>query len=308
MLSFIIINVISLLINIKLFLFNGAIANGYLNAFMKIQIPHNFTSRDFIRYECKNLQKFGEIKNYLKEGPDELKKTSKIWYICMDHNIGPSLNKCNVLSINIQNNDNFDKEMNSNYGCNVETIDPFIKHTILTDLRERNLLLKDRINIHLNYNWRFQRTDIIGSNLPEISSNKPKTDGILRRIISITGFENKLIDVLKIDIEKAEWVIFEDGFDIDYLCNHVKQFIIETHPIQLQPGINIFHYNNLKKLEKCFFLYHRITKMFDHGFQHKQEFNQIMINLNEFKDESDVIDYILAFGRLYFLNKNFVQL
>jgi hypothetical protein len=306
MISFIIVNLLSLLINFKLLLFNGAIANGYLNEFITIQKHYyltNLTSTDFIRYKCKNLRKFGDIQ-------DETKKTSGIWYLCMDHKIAPVLNKCNVLSISVRESEHFDKEMNSYYGCNVETIDPFIEHVILSDLREKNPILKNRINLHLNYNWRFQRTDLIGTNLPEINSmniNKPKKDGILRKIISKTVFENKLIDVIKIDIEKAEWIIFEDDFDIDYLCKNVKQFIIETHPIQSDPGINIFHYNNLKKLERCFMLYHRITKVFDHGFQNKNKKNQqIKINLNQFKDELDVIDYILTFGRLYFLNKNFI--
>ena len=293
--------------NINLLLFNGSIANDYISQYMTIRNNYisNVTSRDFIRYKCKNLRKFGEIDNYFN-GPENLKKTSSIWYLCIDYKIAPSLNGCNVLSINMNSDENFDKEMNSYYGCNVETIDPFIDYEILSSIRENNQILKDKINIHLNYNWRFQRTNVVSSNLLEINGRKHKKDGLLRKIISITGFENKLIDIIKIDIEKAEWIILEDNFDIDYVCKHVKQLIIETHPIQLQPGINIFHYNNLKKLENCFMLYHRITKIFDHGFQNRNDPNQIVINLNEFKDESDVIDYILTFGRLYFLNKNFI--
>ena len=72
------------------------------------------------------------------------------------------------------------------------------------------------------------------------------------------------------------------------------------------------HLQKLKVLDSCFLLYHRDSRLFDHKNHVSKLYDdskreEILVNLVDFKNEEDLIDYILTFGRLYFLNKNFLN-
>ena len=109
---------------------------------------------------------------------------------------------------------------------------------------------------------------------------------------------------------------------MDYLCKHVKQIAIETHPkyalfsksIKIPPGVNFEYVKQLRKLEKCFLLFHRDTRFFSeslfvHGFL-KTEFQEpknFAIDLKNYRDENDLIDYLVTFGEMSFINANFLN-
>ncbi len=119
--------------------------------------------------------------------------------------------------------------------------------------------------------------------------------------------------MFKMDIESAEWKIFET-IDIDYACFYFKQFIFETHP-RKSPKINFEKYKVVKKLEKCFMLFRRDTRFFGqseslitakHGPLTEFQASYKLDLLNYGSSEEEVIWYMLSIGELYFVNKNYL--
>ena len=120
------------------------------------------------------------------------------------------------------------------------------------------------------------------------------------------------------DIENGEWE-FLVNLDVDYMCKYVKQFMLETHTPQVNP--NVFNLNLeqalrvMRKLERCFLLYHRDTRFYRDFGQGtyavwKTEFQEPItykIDLNEFKSELKIIDFMVTYGELYFVNKEFLK-
>ena len=112
------------------------------------------------------------------------------------------------------------------------------------------------------------------------------------------------------DIEGAEWSIFKT-IDIDYACAYFKQFYFETHPRNV-PKMNFAKYELIKRLEKCFMLFHRETRFYstfvrtEYGilteFQRPVKLDLLRFGANE----KEVIWYMLSIGELYFVNKNFL--
>ena len=112
------------------------------------------------------------------------------------------------------------------------------------------------------------------------------------------------------DIEGTEWEIFET-INIDYACAYFKQFLFETHPRNV-PQMNFAKYTLLKKLEKCFMLFHRDTRFFnliktkENGYLTEFQSSFKLDLLNFGSNEEEVIWYMLSTGELYFINKNFL--
>ena len=119
------------------------------------------------------------------------------------------------------------------------------------------------------------------------------------------------------DIENGEWE-FLLNVNVDYLCKYVKQFMLETHTPEINP--NVFNVNFqgalklLRTLEQCFLLFHRDTRFYrdamvgKYGFW-KTEFQEPIvhkIDLKEWKSELEIIDFMVTYGELYFINKNFL--
>ena len=118
------------------------------------------------------------------------------------------------------------------------------------------------------------------------------------------------------DIEGAEYIIFET-MDIDYACAYFKQFYFETHPRNGQgkwevPEMNFARFTLIKKLEKCFMLFHRDTRFFnliktkENGYLTEFQSSFKLDLLNFGSNEEEVIWYMLSTGELYFINKNFL--
>ena len=134
------------------------------------------------------------------------------------------------------------------------------------------------------------------------------------QIIDYIGLRNQIIDVFKMDIENNEWEPLKT-IDMDYMCKYVKQFMIETHIWKLKPGAALQFRDDMRRLEKCFRMFTRYTRIYQefkngpYGFQ-KTEFQEpktYNLALKDFKDELDIIDFLVTFGELYFVNERFLE-
>ena len=187
--------------------------------------------------------------------------------------------------------------MNEKYQCIVESFDPIIFDQKLVKPEHQNL-----ITVNVNKKWRFHKFGITG----ESNSNEIKIGGLERlpSILNYVELTNKVVDVFKMDIENAEWSVLAN-FDIDYACKYFKQFMLETHSFNRR--FNPFYLEILRKLEKCFLLFRRDTRFFvtqdKTEFQHHKIFK---LDLEPFENEIVLINYVITYGELYFLNKNFL--
>ena len=175
----------------------------------------------------------------------------------------------------------------------------------------------NKVTLQVNPKWRFHRIGIVGDVKSIKNENQIGWMTRLHEILDYTGLNNKVIDVFKMDIENGEWE-FLLNLNIDYMCKYVKQFMLETHTPEVNP--NTFNLNLeqslkvMRKLEKCFRLFHRDTRFYkDQGSGlyafYKTEFQEPItykIDLNEFKSELKIIDFMVTYGELYFVNKEFL--
>ena len=204
--------------------------------------------------------------------------------------------------------------MNKVYKCQVESFDPFIMDDIF-----RIPGFENSMTVQMNPKWNFHSIGITGNK--EFTTEKDTIGWIatFEEILNYTKLTNKVIDVLKMDIENSEWS-FLISLDMDYACKYIKQFMIETHTAKIEP--NAYNRNKkfnplteLRKLEKCFSLFHRDTRFYQYygkgpygyletEFQASKRFK---LDLSDFTTDLDLIDYIVTFGELYFLNEKFLK-
>ena len=204
--------------------------------------------------------------------------------------------------------------MNKDYNCQIESFDPYVLHFMFKKDGYDN-----KTTVKVNDKWRFHKIGITGKK--ELTKEKGKIGWIatLDEILEYTQLTNKVIDIFKMDIENSEWS-FIINLDIDYACKYFKQFMVETHTAKIDPGV--YNQNKkfnplqeLRKLEKCFSLFHRDTRFYQldrpgpYGFWETefQANKQFKLDLKDFKNDLELIDYIVTYGELYFLNENFVK-
>ena len=191
----------------------------------------------------------------------------------------------------------------------IESFDPFNTPPHFSSRVAAN---PDKVTVKIQDNWNFNRMGIVG----DIKSVKnERTIGwlaTLEQILNYTNLNNQVIDVFKMDVENSEWGLFLN-LDIDYFCKYVKQFVLETHTQEVNPKVVFPKFNpleQLRKLEKCFSLFHRDTRFYKelkvspYGF-FKTEFQEpktYMLNISEYNNERELIDFMVTYGELYFLN------
>ena len=281
-----------------------------------LMIINNMKVRDFERYTCKNIVRVGGWEETMKKVPDKLYRIDGAWFVCFDNKIAPVVNKCRILSFGINNDYSFDQEFNRAYKCQVESFDPFLESKIFSDIRSKSDSLKTSPSLVVNENplWRFHRIGIVG---PELANNTNKIGWMATfdEILKYTKLQNKIIDVFKMDIEEADFSALS-SLNIDYLCIYVKQFLIESHPQQYsyKHELTIKMLKLLRKLEQCFRLFKRDTRFFmqfnvDQFGSPKTEFQEprdFKLELKYFADEIELINYMVTYGELYFINSNFL--
>ncbi|XP_060595523.1 probable methyltransferase-like protein 24 [Ruditapes philippinarum] len=203
---------------------------------------------------CRNQTRVGSLKDGGKE-------------VCIDEQYKPRV-PCLVYSFGQVSNFQFDFEMDivKKFGCEVHTFDP-----------SREITSKVKIPSEINYH-------LVGL----YDSNTIIKDGWkvnnLSNIRKELHHERRVVDILKIDVEGAEWQALPAMFKSGVL-KYVKQICIEIHFGQCKPGGKIFggvsiqhqlstlrqlylhgfhifiHEHNLKALDKLRFNYEGITSV-----------------------------------------------
>jgi hypothetical protein len=269
-------------------------------------------TRDFYRYECKTIKRIGGYPQHVSAAKDSFYRIDGAWYVCMDEKFTPVKDACTVLSFGINQDYYFDQEMNSQYGCLVHSFDPFIEADFFANLKNSKNS-GDQPTLKVNEKWYFHRLGLTGETKKDLTQLKTQDIIGLNDILKLTNLLNKQIDIVKIDIEGAEELFFQD-LNIDYACKYFKQMMMETHV--LESGNDTERQKNflkdLRKLEQCFLLFHRDTRFFlgerfgptgyMSEFQLKSSF---VFNTTYFQDEYFIANYIFSMGELYFVNKFF---
>ena len=229
------------------------------------------------------------------------------WYVCQDKGVELIQDKCIVLSFGINTDPSFDQHVDKEFKCQVESFDPFVEAGMFKSLRDQN---PNAVTLQINQKWRFHRIGLVGDVKSVKNENQIGWMARLSDILEYTKLNNRVIDVFKMDIESGEWM-FLLNIDMDYICKYVKQFLIESHSSisVAQAGHSLNDEEALKamrKLEQCFLLFHRDMRFFEEGKSEFQEPITYKVDLKRFKSETKLIDHLVTFGELYFVNKEFL--
>ncbi|XP_052020263.1 LOW QUALITY PROTEIN: probable methyltransferase-like protein 24 [Apodemus sylvaticus] len=175
----------------------------------------------------------------------------KPWFVCLDDRFGLAhqirSKRCRLYSLGLGSDDTHFEVSMANGGCEVHRFDPSI--------RSAHVLESQRLWHHrLSIDWRDPH--------PAVAAQKPHSH--TRKLGSILNeFGHHKIDVLKADLESAEWKVLENLILEDVL-DQIGQLVFEIH--LHWPGFEVrgsessvvrFWYSLLKELErKHFRLFH----------------------------------------------------
>ncbi|XP_014819919.1 PREDICTED: methyltransferase-like protein 24 [Calidris pugnax] len=209
----------------------------------------NYEALRFLKYistsqiSCEHMNL-----NSLRGHPETAKKP---WSICLDerfsliHRIRSK--QCRLYSLGLGNDDNQFEISMANSGCEVHRFDPSIKSA---HIHEGQHLWYHRLSI----DWRDPNPAIAAHKL---HSNTKKLGTILNE------FGHQKIDVLKADVESAEWKILENLI-LEDVVEQIGQLVVEVHIHW--PGFEVsgndstvvrYWYSLLRELElKDFRLFH----------------------------------------------------
>lgn len=271
-------------------------------------------ARDFMSYKCKNRKRIGGYDFIVKQIQDPLYRIEGSWFLCLDKSLNLEVDSCNVLSFGISHDFSFDKYLNDNYGCVIHSFDPFAETGFFGNIRANSSSLKESPTLGVNSKWKFHRIGIDANSQKSHSNVKINSLLSYTEILKYIELEDKVIDVLKMDVEGAEFDFIE-SLDMDYACEFIKQFVLETHPIHATQyrSRSPDHLKTLRKLEKCFLIYHRDTRFFmgdvNSGLGPLTEFQNpkgYSLDLKLFKSEINLANFMFTYGELYFVNKKFL--
>jgi hypothetical protein len=270
------------------------------------------TVSDFKRFECKNRIRIGGNKGYLTKARSNLWRIDGAWFICADDQFKLKQNSCTVYSFGINFDYTFDTSIKKDYGCQVYSFDPFVEAPIFVEKRKSNIILNNSYELKMDDKWTFYRVGIAGYRNSTRNENSIEWLATLDQILDITKQRDKIIDVLKMDVEGAEKGFLE-ALDMNYACKYFKQFVFEGHFYSNQKSKIWATYKLIKKLELCFLLFHRDTRFFlrdtwgETG--HMTEFqnpNEFKLEIKEYESELELALKMFINGELYFINKNFL--
>lgn len=137
---------------------------------------------------------------------------------------GPGLqHPCIVYSFGTANDWSFDEAVHSKFGCQVFSFDP-------------SMGVDD--HMHGNGIWFYNMG--IGEFNVNVKKNQIWKIRTLDNILEMLGHRNKTIDVLKMDIEGAEYVVIEDLLEKG-LLKLVNHLCIEIHLLQLPQWDRVYY-------------------------------------------------------------------
>ncbi len=215
------------------------------------------------------------------------------------------------MSFGINTDDNFDRDVVQRLDCTVHGFDPYIETHEVQVLRQSDKKLENAVSLKLGGKRTFHSIGITNSTNRKNEGQRGWME-TYENILKHLNLQDQTIDYLKMDIEWAEWDVLDSMLsadDGDLMCNHVKQFAIETHSTlmsRLTRDVES-HLKIMRKLEKCFRLFRRDQRFFileyHSEWQKKSNFN---LPLDKFNDEVDLAKFMFLYGELYFINKNFL--
>ena len=266
-------------------------------------------TRDFFRYECKNLKRIGGMPEFKKK-VDALFRMEGAWYACLDDKLDIKPNECTVLSFGINVDESFDDDLDSMYKCRIESFDPFTESPRFQAIRAKDPTLKNEVSMKIRNKWTYHKIGLVGTKNEAKDKGKPGWMATIEDVLEYLQLKNQVIDIFKMDIENSEWSVLEN-MDLDYACKYFKQIAFETHIPNFQ--VNILRV--MRRLEKCFLLFRRDPKFYKefsfhpHGFlmTEWQLEKGFLINIKEFKNENNLSNFILTIGEFYFVNENFLN-
>lgn len=155
--------------------------------------------------------------------------------VCLTDGVAPVYSQCLVYSFGINHQWNFDLAMEK-FGCQVYSFDPSMTINQRDPVRRRirfyRLGLDGQNRLHPTKKWTMRTASSIYEKLSKRHGTRP-------------------IDVLKLDVEFAEWDAISQMIQSGFLQDLVKQLAVEIHFLA-NDTINVFRHriNILKKLEK----------------------------------------------------------
>ncbi|XP_059147904.1 uncharacterized protein LOC131935509 [Physella acuta] len=179
-----------------------------------------------LRYQCKNLIKFGN------------------WPVCQDE---PYVVKapCLVFSFGINYGFKFDDAIGA-LGCNVSSFDP--------SMRNETHVRSPQVTFY-NMGLGSVNTNGFSPNMDRYVRS-PQTWQIrtLKGFTKDLGLENRVIDVLKFDIESYEWQVLDNIIETDML-KYVRHLLIEYHLFPSRPAKEdyVLYYKMMRHLRRLGF-------------------------------------------------------
>jgi hypothetical protein len=256
--------------------------------------------RDFYRYECKSIIRYPN-----KENSDIKERKYGSYYLCEDGRLKLKKSNCIVLSFGINKYDSFDEAINSELNCITHSMDPFIEPNRVIQIRSKSEMLNKSVSITIKRRWKFHSLGITNTH-GIINVNKKGWLDTYEHILNYLNLKGKIIDVLKIDTEGAEWDSIPDIMNTnqDILCKYLKQIAMETHPRKKSVVKN---FKIIKSLEVCFSLYRRDHRFYmTNNAKSEWQMGNFKLPLSNFKDEIDLARTLFLYGKLYFVNKKFL--
>lgn len=152
--------------------------------------------------------------------------------VCLDPGVAPSFNNCLVYSFGINNQWAFDDAMEQ-FGCQVHSFDPSM----------------GREDFDRSEHIHFHSIGLAGRNGPDDQHkgwNMKTLSSIHEMLIPVHG--DVVIDVLKMDVEFAEWQAIPQMIHAGFLQSHVKQLAVEIHFLKDDPLETFQHYYRVLRL------------------------------------------------------------
>ncbi|XP_059176968.1 probable methyltransferase-like protein 24 [Physella acuta] len=171
------------------------------------------------------------------------------WEICDDPEVRP-VPPCIVYSFGINYDFSFDDDTAKSYGCHVYSFDPSMDEA--PDVYDRSS------HVH------FYKIGIDGQTYTNQNKWKLRTLADIRRML---GHENKVIDVIKMDVESSEWPAIPDMTSSGAMRD-VRQFLVEYHIVNITQESLVTKVKAMQSIEKAGF------KIF---YTHKNEYNRILV-------------------------------